>query len=215
MSGIGVLYVFWQLLLLRLMGLWKPCVFFQKPSSISVNVTSIIVPSWQRNPKDRLNIAVTTLEYQNLCLCVCVRVCVHAQDKGAGSHTGIDFLFLGQNTWQLTNVKLPSHKDFHIYDETSCAIFVKVKICVHGSTNTSENRVIYRPRKLFFFCYMQRCWDLSLYSISALTSLNHSQMLINTFPYFYPCVDASWARKWVCFGCSRYIPARAALSRCS
>lgn len=33
---------------------------------------------------------------------------------------------------------------------------------------------------------------VSLRSISALTSLKHSQMLINKFPYFYPSVHASW-----------------------
>lgn len=55
--------------------------------------------------------------------------------------------------------------------------------------------------------------DLSLCSISALTLLNYSQMLINTTPYFYPCVDASWAGKWVCFGCPQYISARVTLSR--
>ena len=75
MSGIGVLYVFWQSLLLRLMGLWEPCVFFQKPSSISVNVTSIIVPSWQRNPKDRLNIDVTTTGESVFSVFMCVCMC--------------------------------------------------------------------------------------------------------------------------------------------
>lgn len=34
-------------------------------------------------------------------------------------------------------------------------------------------------------------------------------MLINTFPYFYSCVDASWAGKRVCFGSSQYFSARA------
>lgn len=36
--------------------------------------------------------------------------------------------------------------------------------------------------------------------------MKQSQMLINTFPYFYPCVHASWVGKWVCFGCSHNIP---------
>lgn len=60
-SGIGVLYVSWQSLLLRLMVLWKPGVFFHEPSSISVTVTtSMILLSQQRNPKDGLNMNVTT-----------------------------------------------------------------------------------------------------------------------------------------------------------
>lgn len=53
---------------------------------------------------------------------------------------------------------------------------------------------------------MQTCSQLSLHSISTLTSVKHSQMLINTLPYFYPCVRASWVGKWVCFGCSHNIP---------
>lgn len=28
-------------------------------------------------------------------------------------------------------------------------------------------------------------------------------MLVNTFPYWKCCADASWAAEWVCFGCSQ------------
>lgn len=143
-------------------------------------------------------------------------VCVRAQDGRAGSHTGFNFLLLGQNACQLTHVMLLLHKDFYIYDATNYTVFNKAKnlcswiLLIRQKTTWSTSHVGSSSSGI-----CGRCRDLSLYSISALTSLNHSQMLINTFPYFYPCVDASWAGKRVCFGCSQYIPARVALSRFS
>lgn len=71
---------------------------------------------------------------------------VHAQDWRAGSHTGFDFLLLGQNTCQLTHVMLLLHKDFYIYDATNYTAFNKAKLSVHGFTNKAENHMIYKPR---------------------------------------------------------------------
>lgn len=155
MSGIGVLYSFWQLLLLRLMGLWKPCVSSEKPSSVSVSVTSIIVLRWQRNPKDRLKIDVTTQQNQNQCnLCVCMIMCVLCvcTQQARGVVARLDFLssiFVHQdpNACQLT-VKLLFLKGFNLYNAPNKSVFITdfMHLLTRQNTTWSTRKV-----ELFFW----------------------------------------------------------------
>lgn len=131
----------------KINGLMKTLCLCWKPNSISVNVTSIIALRWQRNPKDRLNIDVTTQENQNrytLCVC-CMHVLASVRTRGtrgAGSQTGFDFLLLEENACQL------KQNGFNINNATNQSGLIVAQVA-RGSAHKAELYMIPKPRELF------------------------------------------------------------------
>lgn len=134
----------------KINGFMKTVCFFRKPSSVSVSVTSIIVLRWQRNPKDRLKIDVTTWQNPNQCnLCVCMIMCVLCVCKQRTRGLVARLAFLSSiffhhdpNACQLA-VKLLFLKGFTLYNATNKSAFIIdfVDLLTRQNTTWSTRKV--------------------------------------------------------------------------